>query len=310
MPAARTFEELSEIISKKNLKLINIYSSKNKSGKWRRRIDVENEYGYIANGYIENIMSRKTSFFDVNNKYTLYNIFLFLINNNKTFELLEENSVYEGNHTLLKFHCNVCNEDFEMNWKSINKGCNCSICSGQQVSPTTCLAYLRPEFIQQWISSKRNLTPYDVTEFSTERVLWRCLKCKHEWETSVVHRTLEGTDCPGCKQKSKGEKSIKEYLENNNIEFKREYRFLDCRYKLPLPFDFYLPNYNLLIEYHGRQHYDKTNGYFGGQEALDERKTKDKIKRDYCKNNNIELIEIPYWEFKNIENILNNYFGK
>jgi len=75
----------------------------------------------------------------------------------------------------------------------------------------------------------------------------------------------------------------------------------DCRNKKELPFDFYLPDYNLCIEYDGIFHYedifDKPYDFKTG-------KKRDKIKTKYCKDNNINLLRIPYWEFDNIEEIL------
>lgn len=71
-----------------------------------------------------------------------------------------------------------------------------------------------------------------------------------------------------------------------------------------MPFDFYLPDYNTCIEYDGELHY-KAVDYFGGDDALSNTKCRDEIKTQYCKENNIKLIRIPYWEFDNIEEILN-----
>ena len=68
-------------------------------------------------------------------------------------------------------------------------------------------------------------------------------------------------------------------------------------------FWFYLPDYNLLIEYDGRQHFEISE-YFGGYEGFINTKIRDTIKNIYCRNNNIDLLRIPYWEFDNIENIL------
>ena len=39
-------------------------------------------------------------------------------------------------------------------------------------------------------------------------------------------------------------------------------------------------------------------------------KTRDEIKTIYCKNNNIKLLRIPYFELKNIEEIISNYISK
>jgi len=62
-----------------------------------------------------------------------------------------------------------------------------------------------------------------------------------------------------------------------------------------LPFDFYLSNYNIAIEYQGEQHFNPIKGW-GGNKTLERIQHNDKIKKEYCKKNNIYLIEIPYYE--------------
>lgn len=70
-----------------------------------------------------------------------------------------------------------------------------------------------------------------------------------------------------------------------------------------LTFDFYLPEHNICIEYDGEQHF-KPIKIFGGNLYFKQIKYHDKIKTQYCKTNNIELIRIPYTKFKNIKQIL------
>ncbi len=69
-------------------------------------------------------------------------------------------------------------------------------------------------------------------------------------------------------------------------------------------FDFYLPNLNICIEFDGRQHYNIDNSYFGGEEEFLRIKERDGIKNQYCKDNDITLIRIPYWDIENIDKIL------
>lgn len=118
---------------------------------------------------------------------------------------------------------------------------------------------------------------------------------------------IEGQRCPICKE-SKGEKKIRENLEKLNIEFEHQYTFKDCKCYKELPFDFYLPQYNMVIEYDGELHYQVVD-YFGGLDKFIDIKIRDTIKTEYCKNNNIKLIRIPYWNFKNIEKIICQEFN-
>jgi len=114
-----------------------------------------------------------------------------------------------------------------------------------------------------------------------------------------------GNRCPKCSLNgfSKGEKKINDFLNENNIEKKWQYRFENCKKTRPLPFDFKIKNKPIVIEYNGEQHYEPVE-YFGGKEKFQKQQKNDNIKKQYCKENNIKLIEIPYWEKDNIEEIL------
>ena len=81
-----------------------------------------------------------------------------------------------------------------------------------------------------------------------------------------------------------------------------------------LPFDFYIPDKNLCIEFDGIQHFEPTrfNKKMTHEEAIEnynQQVIKYNIKTNYCKNNDINLLRIPYTEFKNIESILNKYLS-
>ena len=71
-----------------------------------------------------------------------------------------------------------------------------------------------------------------------------------------------------------------------------------------MPFDFYIPSLNVLIEFDGIQHFEILP-HWGGIDKLIETKIHDTIKTKYSENNHIKLIRIPYWELNNIEKILN-----
>ena len=135
--------------------------------------------------------------------------------------------------------------------------------------------------------------------------------CGHEWQATIGNRTFNNTGCLRCYE-SKGEKAIANYLTKNNIEFKSEYKFKSCKNKRSLPFDFYVKN--KLIEYQGIQHYEpitfggnKNNAIEKSIERLKAIQFNDKIKKEWCKTNNIPLLEIHYSDFDNIEIILNNF---
>ena len=102
------------------------------------------------------------------------------------------------------------------------------------------------------------------------------------------------------------EEKIINYLNNNKIIYERQkvYPSLKGEGGCNLSYDFYLPDYNCCIEYQGVQHYEPVK-YFGGKEKFEIQRKHDLKKKNYCTENKIKLITIPYWEFDNIETVLN-----
>lgn len=124
--------------------------------------------------------------------------------------------------------------------------------------------------------------------------LWKC-KCHCGNIFTALPANIIGghiASC-GCISKSSGEILISNILDRNKIKYETEYKFYDCKDIRSLPFDFYLPSYKTVIEYQGRQHYASIE-WFGGEEQYKKQVHHDNIKREYCKINNINLIEIPY----------------
>jgi len=125
---------------------------------------------------------------------------------------------------------------------------------------------------------------------------------KHgEFEQNPVNHS-KGCGCPKCNS-SKGEDRIRRFLKKHKIDFLEQYKFEDCKNIYELPFDFYITDLKILIEFDGIQH-TKPIEIFGGENAFKKTKNNDNIKTEYCKDNNIKLVRIPHWDFDNIEEIL------
>lgn len=104
---------------------------------------------------------------------------------------------------------------------------------------------------------------------------------------------------PNC-NKTLGEAKISDYLSENDILYQPQKTFDGLKYKKTLFYDFYLPEFNMLIEYDGEFHYSP----IFSEEAFEHEKKRDKLKTKYAMENNIALLRIPYWEYDNINNIL------
>lgn len=104
--------------------------------------------------------------------------------------------------------------------------------------------------------------------------------------------------CPKCSE-SDGEKLISRILERHNIKFETQKRFTDCvsygskNRCFKLPFDFFLPEHNILIEYDGQQHSEPVD-IFGGEQSFERTKILDNIKNLYAASNKIKLIRVPH----------------
>jgi predicted RNA-binding Zn-ribbon protein involved in translation (DUF1610 family)/very-short-patch-repair endonuclease len=115
---------------------------------------------------------------------------------------------------------------------------------------------------------------------------------KHGVFSQKPNKHLSNHGCIYCRE-SRGERKIDIYLNNKQILFNRQKRFIDCVDKLTLPFDFYLPEYNLCIEFDGRQHFEPVFDFNNGN-WFELTKKHDKIKNEYCENKNIKLLRVSY----------------
>jgi very-short-patch-repair endonuclease len=102
---------------------------------------------------------------------------------------------------------------------------------------------------------------------------------------------------------SKGEIKIANYLKSNNISFEPQKTFSECKNIFPLHYDFYLNDFNILIEYDGIQHFIPKEK-FGGEKEFIKLQKRDAIKTQFAKVYGIQLIRIPYTELNNVETIL------
>lgn len=136
-----------------------------------------------------------------------------------------------------------------------------------------------------------------------------CNKHNHSFLIRADSHLDRVRGCPICANEnniSLGEKNIMKLLIENDIKYETQKKFSNCVNINELRFDFYLPDYNLCIEYDGEQHF-KSVEYFGGDVGFKQRQINDDIKNKYCKDNNIELIRISYKQ--KVKEVLKNRFN-
>ena len=184
----------------------------------------------------------------------------------------------------------ICKEHgsfFQIPYEHKN-GSNCPRCFG--------LNKTNEEVINNAIKVHGDLYDYSKLEYvnAREKMTITC-KLHGDFFQNYTNHVFLRTGCPICNS-SKGEKEILKILKENNINNNMHYSFKDCRDKQPLPFDFYLPEHNLVIEFDGIEHFEPIG--FGGDanKNFEETVKHDKMKDEYCKKNNIDILRIKYTE--------------
>lgn len=225
--------------------------------------------------------------------------------NKKGYELISKKEDIVNNRTYILYKCPVHGLQ-KMRISNLINGRGCPDCNLDVKSEKYRLS---SDEVKERISALGGelLNKESYINQYEKNLIIRCIYCGEPFTTSLVLFTQHGGQmCPNCKDnESIGERRIRKYLEKNNILFEQEKWFSDCRDINPLPFDFYLPHYNMIVEFDGKQHYEQ--GHFT-HSHLSYTQAHDVIKNKYCKDNNIELIRIPYWDLNNIEKILDNKF--
>lgn len=153
------------------------------------------------------------------------------------------------------------------------------------------LDYSTAQFIEKANKVHNNLYDYSKFEYLGTEIKSTIICRKHGEFLQVPNAHVNKSQgCPNCCT-SKGELRVKERLELLNITFIQQKTFTDLIYKSHLKFDFYLPDHNMVIEFHGRQHFEEVD-YFGGAKGLEDTKLRDLIKKRYCEGNSIKYIEL------------------
>jgi len=218
---------------------------------------------------------------------------------------IEISSTYTNVKEEILCICKVCNNKWSTTPDSLLNGSGCMDCHLQKSHNLQVKS--NELFLRELKSINPNIIPLETYYNDHTKLKCRCLIHNYEWyamPNKILHRN---TGCPKCASYT-NENKIDLLLENWGIKYSIQKRFKECRDKNTLPFDRYLVNFNILIEYDGEDHYFPIKRCHESDEEVlvrfNDRIKKDKIKTVYCKKNDIPLIRIPYWEKDNIESFL------
>ncbi len=209
--------------------------------------------------------------------------------------------VYADSHTKITVTCKE-HGDYETTPNRILSGYGCPKCKSENSHKV--LSKSTERFIEDARRVHGDLYDYSLCDYYNNSTKVTVICREHGAFEVGAKEHLHGCGCPFCNEPT-GEKRIRLYLEKYQILFVRQYaiKYKDCNYRA----DFFVPSKNLVIEYNGKQHYQPVK-LFGGAKKFHAQQQRDKNVRDYCKENNIKLLEISYLQYPIIEQILDVVF--
>jgi hypothetical protein len=208
---------------------------------------------------------------------------------------------YLNNRIKVEIICKKGHGSFWQSPYSHLRDCGCPKCGGVHRST-------KEEFIIKSNQLHDNRYDYFNVIYVNNQTRVRIICPQHGLFIQTPNSHLNGSGCPIC-HTSKGELLTEKHLNDNGIVYIKQMTFDGCRgtrgYKLR--FDFYLPNYNILIEIDGIQHYtygQNFNGHKITKEEFERTKRNDEIKTRYAFDNKIKMVRIPYRNKKDYNNIV------
>lgn len=232
--------------------------------------------------------------------------------NDKFLEILKSKSphiipleTYYDSKTAIKCLCSICGYTWSPTGATLLRGEGCPKCVKKAKKNTE---IFKSEVFE--LEGDEYCVLSEYINANTE-ILMRHNKCGNEYLVSP-HRFLSGNRCNKCRE-SKGEKKIRNYLDNHHYVYEREYVFDDCKNKRHLFFDFVIfknegkDKILFCLEFNGLQHYKPVN-FFGGLKQWEYQKYLDSLKAEYCKQKGINLVVIHYNKINKIDKILDKMF--
>lgn len=211
------------------------------------------------------------------------------------------------------FKCTCCNNTII---KSFTKFCNGQTKCDECVSAEKRIIRQKTneEYLQELKSKHIEIVPLQKYNGDSFPIYHMCPKClRKDWLVSPSNiLSLKSKSCMECRT-SHGEDTILKFILDHNLNYKREFKFIDFKSdkNYSFRFDFAIFNKNIqlitLIEYDGEHHYKParfSKDKIKMLEKFNQIQIYDSIKNKYCNKNNINILRIPYWDLNNIEKIL------
>jgi hypothetical protein len=195
---------------------------------------------------------------------------------------------YKGAHISVILICKHCGNQETKDPVSFYKGFGCLKCQNRRPNPKQ---ITEEQFIERAKKIHNDIYDYSKINYINlyQEIEIICSKHGSFFQKPSIHLYAK-SNCPECNI-YKGEEQVGIWLNRNNIEYIYQYQVkIKDSYHY---YDFYLPKHNILIEYNGLQHY-KPVAFFGGEKGFEYLKQRDEIKKQYCLDNNTNLLILSY----------------
>ena len=217
------------------------------------------------------------------------------------YDLPKRNQKYVTTKTKYIFVCPIHGE-YEQSWEKHKRGQGCPKCMYTKISDKNTKTY--KYYYQECIDKSIDL-PIEYYISDSTPIKHKCSKGHVYSQTPSNH--LRGQGCPICNE-SHGERFIRNYLDKHHIKYIPQKKFSNLKDKTYLSYDFYLPKYNILIEYQGVQHFIAGGKGKFSKEYFNIQQYHDKIKREYAKDSEYILLEPTY--ILDTQEKVNDYLDK
>jgi very-short-patch-repair endonuclease len=206
---------------------------------------------------------------------------------------LKSREVFLNDNDKYIFFCDVCNHDSIRPLCSINNNQHCLycvipsklLCDNEDCKKCFERSFASHEKAKYW-SSKNDVTPRYVSKCNGSKFIFICEK-KHKFEKSL--NKISGKNngwCPFCVNKT--EQKLFEQLIKLYPTLQQQFKVAWCKKTTYLPFDFIIPEHNIIIELDGRQHFEQVSTW----SSPEEQNINDKYKMKCANKNKYSVIRI------------------
>lgn len=293
MPKKFTIEDAKKVFATRGLVVDGEYKNS------KTPISCCDNDGYRYFLTIDNVSDNRTVKFNIVSKtniYSIYNIQKWLeLHGSKTKIISKE---FVGNKEPLSFICE-CGERYTSFWNRMNNTgkCRCNKCG----------ELIRTSIKTDFEKAKKEVQSYGYKIIENTNNMHKIKICDENGDVynASIYGLRRGVIYNKHTQiQSRYEMLTARFLDSIGVKYVIQKKFDDCINQRKLKFDFYLPKYNMVIEVNGEQHYRVVR--FGSHiTSLDEQKHRDFMKMQYCIDNGIKYLVIPYWEFDKSETYKN-----